>query len=80
MIQHPKLKLLQPIEVETEPFVRVENSNGCFSTAQLNLNVSTTQIPNTFKGCLNPAMFILIQLKMIPMAFLRLILVLQHLT
>jgi gliding motility-associated-like protein len=29
-------------------WVRVENSNGCFSTAQLNLNVSTTQIPNTF--------------------------------
>jgi gliding motility-associated-like protein len=29
-------------------WVRVENSNGCFSTSQLNLNVSTTQIPATF--------------------------------
>lgn len=29
-------------------WVRVENSNGCYSTAQLNLTVSTTQIPLTF--------------------------------
>jgi|GEM_PF-347225 len=27
---------------------RVENANGCYRTAQINLVVSTTQIPNTF--------------------------------
>lgn len=27
---------------------RVENTNGCYRTAQINLVVSTTQIPNTF--------------------------------
>jgi trimeric autotransporter adhesin len=31
---------------------RVENSNGCFSVAQLNLIVSTTQINSTFKKIL----------------------------
>lgn len=30
-------------------FVRVTNGNGCFKVAQLNLIVSTTQIPLTFK-------------------------------
>ncbi|MFH6999867.1 T9SS type B sorting domain-containing protein [Flavobacterium sp. FlaQc-57] len=30
-------------------WTRVENSNGCFSTAQLNLMVSTTQISSDFK-------------------------------
>jgi gliding motility-associated-like protein len=30
-------------------WTRVENSNGCFSVAQLNLVVSTTQIPVTYK-------------------------------
>ncbi|UQD57434.1 T9SS type B sorting domain-containing protein [Flavobacterium sp. K5-23] len=30
-------------------WARVENSNGCFSVAQLNLVVSTTQIPTTYK-------------------------------
>jgi gliding motility-associated-like protein len=30
-------------------YVRVENSNGCFTTAQLNLQVSTTMIPPTFQ-------------------------------
>ncbi len=30
-------------------WARVENSNGCFSTAQLNLVVSTTQINSNFK-------------------------------
>lgn len=29
-------------------FVRVSNANGCFRVAQLNLNVSTTQIPPAF--------------------------------
>lgn len=29
-------------------YVRVVNGNGCFRTAQLNLNVSTTQIPAAF--------------------------------
>lgn len=29
-------------------YVRVVNTNGCFRVAQLNLNVSTTQIPATF--------------------------------
>lgn len=29
-------------------YVRVVNANGCFRVAQLNLNVSTTQIPATF--------------------------------
>lgn len=36
-------------------WTRVENSNGCIKTAQLNLNVSTTQIPasynKTFSNC-----------------------------
>lgn len=30
-------------------FARVENSNGCYSTAQINLQVSTTQIPVAFQ-------------------------------
>lgn len=30
-------------------YVRVENSNGCYKTAQLNLHVSTTLIPSTFQ-------------------------------
>lgn len=30
-------------------FVRVENSYGCFRTAQINLNVSTTSIPSSFQ-------------------------------
>lgn len=30
-------------------YVRVENSNGCFKTAQINLYVSTTLIPSTFQ-------------------------------
>jgi gliding motility-associated-like protein len=30
-------------------YVRVENSNGCYKTAQLNLQVSTTLIPSTFQ-------------------------------
>jgi gliding motility-associated-like protein len=30
-------------------FVRVENTNGCFAVAQLNLVVSTTLIPSTFQ-------------------------------
>jgi hypothetical protein len=36
MIQHQILKLLS-IEEKRNRLVRVENSNGCFSTAQLNL-------------------------------------------
>lgn len=30
-------------------FVRVQNTNGCFRVAQLNLNVSTTLIPSSFQ-------------------------------
>ena len=30
-------------------YVRVENSNGCYKTAQINLYVSTTLIPSTFQ-------------------------------
>jgi gliding motility-associated-like protein len=30
-------------------WVRVENTNGCFSTSEMNLIVSSTQIPSTFK-------------------------------
>jgi len=30
-------------------WVRVENANGCFSTSEMNLTVSSTQIPSTFK-------------------------------
>lgn len=30
-------------------YVRIENANGCFSVSQLNLVVSVTQIPNSFK-------------------------------
>lgn len=30
-------------------FMRVENSYGCYSTAQINLNVSTTSIPDSFQ-------------------------------
>lgn len=30
-------------------WARVENDNGCYTVSQLNLRVSTTQIPNTFK-------------------------------
>ena len=30
-------------------FVRIENTDGCFRTSQLNLNVSTTQIPVDFQ-------------------------------
>jgi gliding motility-associated-like protein len=30
-------------------YVRVENSNGCYQTAQINLYVSTTLIPSTFQ-------------------------------
>lgn len=30
-------------------YVRVQNSNGCYKTAQLNLQVSTTLIPSTFQ-------------------------------
>lgn len=30
-------------------YVRVENANGCYKTAQLNLQVSTTLIPSTFQ-------------------------------
>jgi gliding motility-associated-like protein len=33
----------------TTVWVRIESSKGCFSVAQLNLMVSTTQISNTFK-------------------------------
>lgn len=33
-------------------WARIENSNGCSSIAQLNLLVSTTQIPSTFKRTL----------------------------
>lgn len=33
----------------TSIWARVENANGCFSVAQLNLIVSTTQITSTFK-------------------------------
>ncbi|WP_298425340.1 T9SS type B sorting domain-containing protein [uncultured Kordia sp.] len=29
-------------------WARIENANGCYKTSQLNLIVSTTQIPNTF--------------------------------
>ncbi|MCL6293898.1 T9SS type B sorting domain-containing protein [Jejuia spongiicola] len=29
-------------------WARVENNNGCFRTSQVNLTVTTTQIPNTF--------------------------------
>lgn len=29
-------------------WARIENNNGCFRTSQINLIVSTTQIPNTF--------------------------------
>jgi PKD repeat protein len=34
-------------------FARVENSNGCFSTAQINLQVSTTLIPASFQKVFN---------------------------
>lgn len=30
-------------------WARIENSSGCFATAQINLEVSTTQIPSTFE-------------------------------
>ena len=30
-------------------FVRIENSYGCYSTAQINLNISTTSIPISFQ-------------------------------
>jgi gliding motility-associated-like protein len=30
-------------------FARVENTNGCYSTAQINLQVSTTNIPSSFQ-------------------------------
>lgn len=30
-------------------FVRVENANGCFATAQVTIQVSTTQIPSSFQ-------------------------------
>lgn len=30
-------------------YVRVENANGCYKTAQINLQVSTTLIPSTFQ-------------------------------
>ncbi len=30
-------------------FVRVENTNGCYTTAQINLQVSTTSIPSSFQ-------------------------------
>lgn len=30
-------------------FIRVENANGCYQTAQINLQVSTTLIPSTFQ-------------------------------
>ncbi|WP_405571793.1 T9SS type B sorting domain-containing protein [Winogradskyella sp. Asnod2-B02-A] len=29
-------------------WARVENANGCFATSQINLNISSSQIPNTF--------------------------------
>lgn len=34
-------------------FVRVENENGCYATAQVTLQVSTTQIPSTFQKVFN---------------------------
>jgi len=34
-------------------FARVENANGCYSTAQVNLQVSTTLIPATFQKVFN---------------------------
>lgn len=30
-------------------FIRVENSNGCYETAQINLQISTTLIPSSFQ-------------------------------
>lgn len=34
-------------------YVRVENANGCYKTAQINLQVSTTLIPSTFQLSFN---------------------------
>lgn len=34
-------------------YVRVENENGCYSTAQVTLQVSTTQIPSSFQKVFN---------------------------
>ena len=34
-------------------FARVENTNGCYATAQINLQVSTTLIPATFQKVFN---------------------------
>ena len=34
-------------------FIRVENENGCYSTAQVTLQVSTTQIPSSFQKVFN---------------------------
>ena len=34
-------------------YVRIENVNGCFKTAQINLQVSTTLIPSTFQLAYN---------------------------
>lgn len=46
-ITNPSAYINENVSTDTI-WARVENSNGCFRTAQINLLVSTTQIPITF--------------------------------
>ena len=49
--QDTSLEITNPIAFSSgnnSVFVRVENSNGCFSIGRINLVVSVTQIPSTF--------------------------------
>jgi gliding motility-associated-like protein len=48
LIPNPTAYTNQVVSID-RVFVRVTNSNGCYRVAQLNLIVSTTQIPLTFK-------------------------------
>lgn len=55
-LKDPSVLISNPLVFtsNTKPiWSRVENSNGCFSTVQLNLRVSTTQIDPNFKRSFN---------------------------